>query len=166
MFVPFAVLSRRNQTMSKSDLKKCCIYQNAEQYLCIECGFVFESKTIFLHSCLWHYELNPDCNTAKEAYECYKFFKVSDVFDILLRNTFRHWPIKSFNIDDMLESGFYFTGVLDTVACIECGVELFEWADDDIPFEEHKRASPNCVLVNASSNTEEEQQAVADNKKQ
>ncbi|XP_075210876.1 E3 ubiquitin-protein ligase XIAP-like [Lycorma delicatula] len=48
----------------------------------------------------------------------------------------------------MLETGFYFTGVLDAVACAECKVEIFEWMDEDVPFKEHKKASPNCVLTN------------------
>ncbi|XP_075221371.1 death-associated inhibitor of apoptosis 1-like [Lycorma delicatula] len=50
-------------------------------------------------------------------------------------------------VELLIEAGFYFTGVMDSVACFECGVEIFEWLDNDNPFKEHKKASPDCKMV-------------------
>ena len=40
-----------------------------------------------------------------------------------------------------------FSGGRDSVQCFHCGVILHSWEESDIPDEEHKKHSPNCVFM-------------------
>ncbi|XP_075221372.1 death-associated inhibitor of apoptosis 1-like isoform X3 [Lycorma delicatula] len=62
-------------------------------------------------------------------------------------STFSNWARLFPKVELLLEAGFYFTGVMDSVAGIECGVEIFEWLDNDNPFKEHKNVSPDYKMV-------------------
>lgn len=149
MFVPFAVLSKRLNTLSLKFIKECGLnrYEEDGFISCKECDWTVISECNLFYCGIQHKHYNEICKVADNLFKCCEFFKESIVCIDLMMNTFYNWARLFPKAESMIEAGFYFTGVLDSVACIECGVEIFEWLDNDDPFMEHKKASPNCKLV-------------------
>lgn len=150
MFVRLLNLSQRMRDIPKPDLERCGLVRSGKvgKAVCEECGWSFPAGNTLLHANMIHHQDNPQCSLAHELMECYRFFvDVSGVSDILMRETYANWPHRLPDVDAMVAAGFYHTGLLDNVACKACGVQLFEWCDDDDPMEEHRKASPDCVIV-------------------
>ncbi|XP_046571620.1 uncharacterized protein LOC124279784 [Haliotis rubra] len=62
--------------------------------------------------------------------------------------SFRGWPRERGPTPRQLAAaGFYYTGFLDKVRCFCCGVRLREWDEEDDPWREHARYSPNCRFL-------------------
>ncbi|XP_060582181.1 death-associated inhibitor of apoptosis 1-like [Ruditapes philippinarum] len=64
--------------------------------------------------------------------------------------SFESWPeyipVKK---DDLVEAGFVYTGVGDSVKCYFCGGWLWDWEQDDVPMEEHVKWYPKCPYINS-----------------
>lgn len=60
--------------------------------------------------------------------------------------SFKQWKAKLSPLELAL-SGFYHLCGGDVCKCYYCGVEIFNWEDDDDPIEEHYRLSLNCDLA-------------------
>lgn len=61
--------------------------------------------------------------------------------------TLRKWPKEKPNIKNMADSGLYYIGVKDIVACFTCGGLLGNWKNDDDPMVEHKKFFPYCEYI-------------------
>ncbi|MCW4345383.1 MAG: baculoviral IAP repeat-containing protein [Candidatus Thiodiazotropha endolucinida] len=59
--------------------------------------------------------------------------------------TFHNWP-KQIIPDKfcLAQAGFYYTGQSDVTVCFACNLKLNQWDRQDMPWEEHKRLSPDC----------------------
>ena len=42
---------------------------------------------------------------------------------------------------------FYVTGDEDRVRCFSCGLELYNWKEEDVPYNEHIREQPQCDFI-------------------
>ncbi|OWF34641.1 uncharacterized protein LOC110443946 [Mizuhopecten yessoensis] len=61
------------------------------------------------------------------------------------RETYRKWPsAANHKIESLVDAGFFYTGKEDIVRCFFCDIGLAEWSNDDDPWEEHARHSPDC----------------------
>ena len=62
--------------------------------------------------------------------------------------TFHNWPRGSpVSVQDLVNDGFYYTGLEDKVQCTHCGGVLSGWSPGDIVYMEHGRHFPQCPLV-------------------
>lgn len=119
-------------------------------------GFIFTGKKDIIQCVFCFLEIsdckNEQFTNPKDIHDkfykfCPKNLKINfeNYNDRLL--TFKEGFYKSINlIEKLAKSGFVFTGNNDTVICIECNIKLYDWSDDDDPFIEHKKFSPNCKL--------------------
>lgn len=117
--------------------------------VCCTCGWESgESKMPLSSVNLVHSIQSPGCVMVKNIPESCKNLigNTAYVEDALLKS-YLLWPKPFPKVEDLVKSGFYYTGIEDAVTCISCRVTLEDWQPDDVPDEEHKRASPNCNLV-------------------
>ena len=49
--------------------------------------------------------------------------------------------------DEMVSSGFYYTGCGDVVQCFYCGISLKHWCHTDSVNVEHSKHSPSCKFI-------------------
>lgn len=62
--------------------------------------------------------------------------------------TFEFWPKQLLpNKFNLAKAGFYYMGLRDECICFSCGIKLASWERDNVPFEEHKKWSPNCIFL-------------------
>lgn len=61
-------------------------------------------------------------------------------------SSFKRWKGK-LNPEVLASAGFYYLSVQDACKCFYCGAEIFEWAYDDYPIEEHYKLWKNCDLI-------------------
>ena len=62
--------------------------------------------------------------------------------------TFNFWPHNStLSKYDMVNAGFYYTGVKDIVTCFHCGISIEDWSSVTDSKREHKKHSPNCNFM-------------------
>lgn len=61
--------------------------------------------------------------------------------------TFMNWPCLFVKPEELAKNGFYYTQKWDKVKCFECNVEIFQWAENDIPEEEHRKWANDCNFV-------------------
>lgn len=62
--------------------------------------------------------------------------------------TFKNWPTSmKQKPHDMAEAGFFYMNVGDKTICFYCGVGCKFWEEDDVPWEEHARWSPDCTYL-------------------
>ena len=61
--------------------------------------------------------------------------------------TFKEWQRNDISAKDLAEAGFYFKGDQDITLCFHCGLHVYEWLPDDIPFVVHAKFSPHCKFV-------------------
>jgi len=52
-----------------------------------------------------------------------------------------------YNMIKMANAGFFYLGFDDLVQCFECDVVLFDWQNDDEPWIEHAKYSPECAYL-------------------
>lgn len=62
----------------------------------------------------------------------------------------KHWPHKFIDGKLLAKFGFYYTGSLDKVKCIFCGIILCKWMPADEPLNEHLKYAPHCPLMNVN----------------
>lgn len=62
--------------------------------------------------------------------------------------TFRDWP-KSLKQkpEELAEAGFFYMNVGDKTTCFYCGVGCKDWEENDVPWEEHAKWSPDCIFL-------------------
>lgn len=120
--------------------------------VCCACGWESGERKMPLSSVNFIHSIqSPGCVMVKNIPESCKNLIGNpawdkDVEDVLTKS-YLLWP-KSFpKVEDLVKSGFYYTGIEDAVTCISCKVTLEDWQSEDIPHEEHKRVNPNCNLV-------------------
>lgn len=61
--------------------------------------------------------------------------------------TFKNWT-GEVNPLDLAKAGFYFTQYKDICRCVCCHIEIFRWAIDDCPINEHFKHAPYCEFAN------------------
>lgn len=62
--------------------------------------------------------------------------------------TFNSWPKQMVQKpEEMVSSGFYYTGRGDVVQCFHCGISLKYWSRTDTANHEHRRHSPQCKFL-------------------
>lgn len=86
----------------------------------------------------------------KHISKCCKGFPkdlTSEELKDILRESYLLWPKPYPNIEDLINSGFFYTGSEDAVTCVSCEVTLDDWQPEDVPDEEHRKASPKCSLM-------------------
>lgn len=121
--------------------------------VCCLCAWETPSATnlTIQHLNFLHKLSNPDCEMSKYTkgnFKDYYFQKKSTNYtEELMRQSFLSWPHAYPTINEMVNVGFYYTGIEDDVCCIECAIILNDWLKEDKPFEEHKKASPYCKLM-------------------
>ncbi|CAF4418140.1 unnamed protein product, partial [Rotaria magnacalcarata] len=56
------------------------------------------------------------------------------------------WPIEDLPpVDDLVRTGFFYTGTRDIVTCFYCNGSLQNWGPNDNPMIEHARWFPHCA---------------------
>lgn len=62
--------------------------------------------------------------------------------------TYNDWPKALKQTPEQLsDAGFFYTKISDRVVCFNCGMGLRSWDDEDAPWEEHAKYSPNCEYL-------------------
>lgn len=63
--------------------------------------------------------------------------------------SFRDWPksYATYQIHNLADAGFYYTGESDKIQCFFCGVRLHNWNDTENPMDQHIIWSPNCSFL-------------------
>jgi baculoviral IAP repeat-containing protein 7/8 len=62
--------------------------------------------------------------------------------------TFETWPLSlKQKPEDLVEAGFYYTGMADRVICFCCGLGLGRWEENDIPWVEHAKHDQECEYL-------------------
>ena len=62
--------------------------------------------------------------------------------------TFNSWPKQMVQKpEEMVSSGFYYTGHGDVVQCFHCGISLKYWSRTDRSNMEHRKHSPQCKFL-------------------
>lgn len=64
-----------------------------------------------------------------------------------LKSFDRTWPLSYINVNDLVEAGFFYTGVSDKVQCAYCKGIISNWEVGDIPSQEHLKHFPWCDYV-------------------
>lgn len=140
---------------TKKDLVKSGFYHTKlfDDIVCCGCGWKScNSKLTLKEINFIHKMQNPDCKMSKYIdldltnyvkYICY----VNEIKDCM-KTTFATWPRQKPSADELVASGFYYTGEGDATTCMSCGVVLDHWDDLDLPNVEHEKANPNCELLN------------------
>lgn len=63
-------------------------------------------------------------------------------------STFAQWPMSlKVRPRPLADAGFFYTGRSDRTTCFCCGVGVWQWLDDDDPWQEHARHSPACEYL-------------------
>lgn len=77
-----------------------------------------------------------------------------DVFrrEVVRLASFQDWPETNCAVPDALaRAGFFYTGNRDIVRCAFCRKLCDQWKREDIPWDAHKRLSPDCAFVRDGS---------------
>lgn len=132
---------------TREDLIRSGFYSYSEENFknLVCCGFGWRSENVLLsidHLNALHCIENPDCIMVQHHLSKIRSEQLS-----AMEETFRRFPKPYHAVEDLVKSGFYFTGLDDAVKCVACGVILEEWRPQDIPQQEHRIASPNCLYV-------------------
>lgn len=155
-----------NCTSNNKDNERCSVFNCTREELiksgfyisqllnnivCCSCGWKSgQVKMTIRHLNLMHSVQNPDCPMVKHIPKLYKGFignytSLDEIEDVL-RESFLFWSKPYIEVDNLIKSGFYYTGDEDAVTCFSCNVTLWDWQAEDNPDEEHKKASPDCKL--------------------
>jgi baculoviral IAP repeat-containing protein 1 len=140
---------------TKKDLIRSGFYRTKlfDSIVCCGCGWeLFNAKLPLKHINFIHKVQNPNCkmsnNIQLDINEFVKYISYVKEIKKMMRDTYINWPRQKPSVDDLVESGFYYTGESDATTCMSCGVTLDEWEDSDDPNVEHEKANPNCELFN------------------
>ncbi|XP_041364744.1 baculoviral IAP repeat-containing protein 2-like isoform X2 [Gigantopelta aegis] len=104
-------------------------------------------------------QLNIDLNGHSQRLLGYLHPQFEDEDD--RKKTFEYWPCLPQTEEQLVEAGFYFTGISDKVVCFACGFGLRKWRPSAEPWVEHARHSPDCQFVKEKKGEEFIRQAAA-----
>ncbi|CAF3814968.1 unnamed protein product [Rotaria sp. Silwood1] len=62
-------------------------------------------------------------------------------------NNNNRWTQTSPSVNDLVQAGFFYSGIGNTVSCFYCGGSLHHWGVNDNPKIEHARWFPNCLYA-------------------
>lgn len=139
---------------SRQDLVKSGFYRmkRFQDMVCCGCGWSSnECNVTIRHLNFIHKIHNPDCEMSNYMPEDIRGYldqkrSIKNTED-MMKETFLFWP-KSFpSIEDLVKSGFYYTGCDDRVECLVCSVIISDWKEGDDPTGRHLRSSPYCELL-------------------
>ncbi|XP_068117012.1 baculoviral IAP repeat-containing protein 1-like [Hyperolius riggenbachi] len=143
---------------------------------CFSCGLVLCRQPFSFTPMDQHRKFNPNC----------EFVKGCDTgniskYDIRVKPTdesqgdhmeamdeeqsrmksFSHWPVYALvDPSGLVQAGFFFTGIRDTVQCFSCGGCLGNWEKDDDPWKEHAKWFPDCSFLQSQKNRDEIEQYI------
>ncbi|XP_045615477.1 baculoviral IAP repeat-containing protein 7 [Procambarus clarkii] len=70
--------------------------------------------------------------------------------------TFRRWPQDTgVAPEQLVEAGFFSTGLADWVQCFNCGGGLYGWRKGDDPLADHARFYPSCPFIRMQKGNED-----------
>jgi baculoviral IAP repeat-containing protein 7/8 len=73
--------------------------------------------------------------------------------DIQRMQTFETWPTSMKQTPfDLVQCGFFYTGMADRVICFCCGLGLGNWEETDTPLAEHVNNNTNCEYLRSTFN--------------
>jgi hypothetical protein len=58
------------------------------------------------------------------------------------------------SVDELCEAGFYYYGYENVVKCFQCGLEVYNWVEEDQPWFRHAKYNPNCPFLKFNKNNE------------
>lgn len=62
--------------------------------------------------------------------------------------TFSNWPcVGKISKIEMAKAGFIYMGYEDWTMCVFCGVRIYNWQPNDVPFEEHNKHTSGCSYL-------------------
>lgn len=74
-----------------------------------------------------------------------------------LSSTFKDkWYKDKPSVEDLVKSGFFYSGSEDIVICSYCQLSLYKWEKNDNVDIEHKKYSPHCKLLKYLENNYKE----------
>lgn len=139
---------------TKKDLVKSGFYHTKffDSIVCCGCGWQScNTKLSLKHINFIHRLQNPNCKMNKHVdFDVSNFVRYNGyVKEIrqMMRDTFVNWPRVKPSVDELVKSGFYYTGESDATTCMSCGLTLDDWKESDVPNVEHQKANPNCELL-------------------
>jgi hypothetical protein len=137
-----------NEDLVNSGFYRTKCYTNI---VCCGCGWESGNTNLSIrHLNFVHKMCNPDCKMSEyfdvDHSNYMKNKKSISKTEEIMKETYLIWPKSYPKVEDMIKTGFYYIGVDDATACISCGVVLEHWGPDDVPEEEHKKASPQCEI--------------------
>lgn len=157
-----------NSTSNNSDDQRCSVFNCTNEELmksgmyivkllnhivCCSCGWESgHTKMTIRHLNLIHSVQSPDCPMVQHIPKQVKGFidnySSLDEIEDVLRETFLLWPkAADITVEELVKTGFFYTGIGDAVTCFSCQVTLEDWQVEDNPEEEHRKASPDCLFV-------------------
>ena len=71
--------------------------------------------------------------------------------------TFSKYPKNYPAKEDLVDAGFFYTGLgdEDDCVCYFCGVKILKWDEKDVPIVEHERFRPKCKVVRDSKDSKD-----------
>lgn len=72
------------------------------------------------------------------------------------RKSYKNWPktFSAYQIQNLSDAGFFYTGRSDKIECFWCGVRLCNWNDNESPVEQHIIWSPKCSFLKMTKGIE------------
>lgn len=143
---------RLSGTMTEDLIEAGFVFKRyLDSVICCMCGFETRGTLSVEHIQFMHKLFNPKCEMVCYttcSYENYAT-KKNCVLETerVMKSTFRSWPKCLPEVERLVSAGFFYTGVGDELSCIECKCVLHDWKKTDDPWIEHKKASPDCLLV-------------------
>ena len=62
--------------------------------------------------------------------------------------SFENWPQQiAQKPKDLIQNGFFYTGIGDKVTCFYCNITLKQWEQSDCIETEHLKWEPNCLFA-------------------
>lgn len=75
------------------------------------------------------------------------------MFYIDREQSFEQWPCQIVQKpSQLIQNGFFYTGIGDKVTCFYCDVSLQQWESTDCIESEHLKWGPNCLFAKMVSN--------------
>lgn len=144
---------------TKKDLLKSGFYHTKlfDNIVCCGCGWqTCNAKLTLKQINFIHKVQNPLCKMSKYIdVDVNKYIDCTNYVNEIKKNmkeTYVNWVKENKpSVDDLIESGFYYTGQDDATTCVSCGITLDEWQESDEPIVEHEKVNPNCELLCISS---------------
>jgi Inhibitor of Apoptosis domain len=110
--------------------------------------------------CLYHSHVEsaqicPHANAYRLSVWCVNNYSRINMLDSAARlNTFNNWSNENVDKSILAATGFFHVSTEDfshLTECIFCGLQVFNWNQDDNPFMKHRFLSKYCTLFNFST---------------